>query len=130
MNFLNTTVEQTLIRWNTDKWKEAGRAFHHALDATCKIRGKYAFRKSAGTQPRTPINRGLFEAELVVFGSLEPSKLIQAIAQKSRVEQLFVKALSENKDLIQSLLYGTGSTESSNARIIALNSIVNEAINA
>jgi len=128
--FLNTTVEQTLIRWNTDKWKEAGRAFHHALDATCKIRGKYAFRKSAGTQPRTPINRGLFEAELVVFGSLEPSKLIQAIAQKSRVEQLFVKALSENKDLIQSLLYGTGSTESSNARIIALNSIVNEAINA
>jgi Protein of unknown function DUF262 len=125
--FLNATVEQTLSRWSPDKWKQAGEAFHHAIDATCQIRGKHAFRKSAGGQQRKPINRGLFEAELIVFGALDAETLSSATAQKPRVEELFVNALTENKEFIQSLLYGTGSAESSNARIAALNHIVNEA---
>lgn len=128
--FLNVTVEQTLSRWSADKWRQAGEAFHHAIDATCQVRGKHAFRKSAGTQLRKPINRGLFEAELIVFGALDSKTLSLAIAQKLRVEELFVAALAENKELIQSLLYGTGSAESSNARIAALNSVVTEAVHA
>lgn len=128
--FLNATVEQTLSRWSTDNWKQAGEAFHHAIDATCQVRGKHAFRKSAGAQQRKPINRGLFEAELIVFGTLPFEMLSFATAQKLRVEELFVTALAENKELIQSLLYGTGSAESSNARIAALNMVVKEAIHA
>lgn len=128
--FLNATVEQTLSRWSPEKWKQAGEAFHHAIDATCQVRGKHAFRKSAGTQQRKPINRGLFEAELIVFGALGSETLLLAAAQKVKVEELFATALSENKELIQSLLYGTGSAESSNARISALNSIVREAVHA
>lgn len=128
--FLNATVEQTLSRWSADKWKQAGEAFHHAIDATCQVRGKHAFRKSAGAQQRKPINRGLFEAELIVFGSLDAETLALATAQKFKVEQLFVTALAENKELIQSLLYGTGAAESSNARIAALNRVVEEAIHA
>lgn len=128
--FLNATVEQTLSRWSADKWRQAGQAFHHAIDATCQVRGKHAFRKSAGSQQRMPINRGLFEAELVVFGALDSQTLSLATAQKLRVEDLFVAALAENKELIQSLLYGTGSAESSNARIAALNSVVKEAVHA
>jgi hypothetical protein len=128
--FLNATIEQTLIRWSSDKWKEAGEAFHHAIDATYQVRGTHAFRKSAGTQQRKPINRGLFEAELIVFGALCSESLLLATAQKLKVEELFVNALDDNKEMIQSLLYGTGSPESSNARIAALNSIVEEAVNA
>lgn len=128
--FLNATVEHTLSRWSIDKWKEAGEAFHHAIDATCQVRGKHAFRKSAGAQQRKPINRGLFEAELIVFGALGSEALSLATAQKLRVEELFAAALAENKELIQSLLYGTGSAESSNARIAALNGVVKEAVHA
>lgn len=128
--FLNATVEQALSRWSADKWKQAGEAFHHAIDATCQVRGKHAFRKSAGAQQRKPINRGLFEAELVVFGSLDAETLALATAQKLKIEQLFVTALAENKELIQSLLYGTGAAESSNARIAALSRVVEEVIHA
>jgi hypothetical protein len=128
--FLNATVEHTLSRWSADKWKQAGEAFHHAIDATCQVRGKHAFRKSAGAQQRKPVNRGLFEAELIVFGGLDSKTLALAIAKKIQVENLFIEALTENKELIQSLLYGTGSAESSNARIAALNSIVMEAVHA
>jgi hypothetical protein len=128
--FLNVTVEQTLSRWSTDNWKQAGEAFHHAIDATCQVRGKHAFRKSVSARQRKPINRGLFEAELIVFGALSLEMLSFATAQKLRIEELFVTALTENKELIQSLLYGTGSAESSNARISALNRVVKEAIHA
>lgn len=128
--FLNATVEHTLSRWSTDQWNQAGEAFHHAIDATCLIRGKHAFRKSAGAQQRKPINRGLFEAELIVFGTLDTETLALATAKKLKIEELFVAALSENKELIQSLLYGTGSAESSNSRIAALNDIVMEAVHA
>lgn len=128
--FLNATVEQVLSRWGADKWKEAGAAFHHAIDATRQVRGKHSFRKSAGAHQRTPINRGLFEAELIVFGALDPAALTLATINTSEVERLFVDAFTKNKDFNQSLLYGTGSAESANARITALNSIVKEAINA
>lgn len=128
--FLNATVEQSLSRWSTDKWKQASEAFHHAIDATCQVRGKHAFRKSAGAQQRKPINRGLFESELIVFGALDSETLSLATAQRVKAEELFVTALAENKELIQSLLYGTGSGESSNARIAALNSVVQEVVHA
>ncbi|XZG69054.1 DUF262 domain-containing protein [Chitinibacteraceae bacterium HSL-7] len=128
--FLNATVEHAISRWGADQWKRAGEAFHHAIYATHQIRGKHAFRKSAGAQQRKPINRGLFEAELIVFGTLDPETLALATAEKPKIEELFVAALSKDKELIQSLLYGTGSAESSNARIAALNSVVTEAIYA
>jgi len=128
--FLNATVEHVLSRWSAEKWQQAGEAFYHAVDVSCEIRGKHAFRKSIGAQPRKPINRGLFEAELVVFGSLDSATLPLTSSQKLQIETLFIKALADNKDFIQSLLYGTGSAESSNARIAALNRIVKEAIGA
>lgn len=128
--FLNATVEQVLARWSAEKWRDAGKAFHGAIDAARLVRGKHAFRKSVEAQQRKPINRGLFEAELIVFGSLDSDRLSRAASNKSKVEQQFIDALVEDKDFIQSLLYGTGSGESSNARIAALNTIVTEAIYA
>lgn len=128
--FLNHTVEHVLVRWNTEKWEEARNAFNHAIDAACLVRGKHAFRKSFGAQQRKPINRGLFEAELIVFGSLSNEALADAASKKSDVEKIFKEALSRDEDFIRSLLYGTGSSESSNERISALTDIINEALNA
>lgn len=128
--FLNMTVEQVLSRWNGERWKQLSQAFHHAIDAVAKVRGRHAFRKSAGAQQRKPINRGLFEAELIVFGGLDPDTLTRIAAQRIKVEEFFVRSLTENKSFIQSLLYGTGSAESSNARITAFNSIIEGITNA
>lgn len=128
--FLNHTVEHVLVRWPTEKWAEARDAFNHAIDAACLVRGKHAFRKSFGSQQRKPINRGLFEAELIVFGSLSNELLIEATSKKSDVERIFKQAFSHDENFIRSLLYGTGSPESSNERISALTGIINEALNA
>lgn len=128
--FLNITVENVLSRWSKGEWETAREAFYYAIDATCKVRGKHAFRKSTGLQQRKPINRGLFEAELITFGSLDPETLVLAVHKKSKVEELFAVSLKEDKELIQSLLYGTGSPESSNARVTSLNTTIREAIHA
>ncbi|QBH19200.1 DUF262 domain-containing protein [Alcaligenes faecalis] len=127
--FLNSTVEHVLSRWGGAAWKEAGEAFHHAIDATHRVRGKHAFRKSTGDQIRNPVNRGLFEAELIVFGALRPEELDVVSDRKRKVEALFSEALTEDVDFNRSLLYGTGSAESSNARIAAFRRIVRRAIN-
>jgi hypothetical protein len=126
--FLNATVEHTISRWGVEKWRQVSSAFSHAINATCLIRGRHAFRKSAGNSQRKPINRGLFEAELIVFGSLEADVLSKIISRKFEVEEMLANALTHNKDFSQSLLYGTGSAESSNARVAALNQIVREAL--
>jgi hypothetical protein len=126
--FLNATVEHVLIRWTHENWREAGGAFNRAIDATYQVRGRHAFRKSAGSAARSPINRGLFEAELIVFGSLDADTLSRATARRDRMEQLFRSALSGNSDFIQALLYGTGSAEASTARIRVLSALVKEVV--
>ena len=128
--FLNSAVEQVLMRWTSDEWQKASAAFFHAIDATCQIRGKHAFRKSTGTQQRTPINRGLFESELIVFGALDSEALSQLTTRQSIFGQSFVHALVNDKSFYQSLLYGTGSAESSNARIEAFNGLVKKVLHA
>jgi hypothetical protein len=128
--FLNATVESVLSRWGPDKWKLAGDAFYSAIESTSQIRGKHAFRKSAGAQQRKPINRGLFESELIVLGALNPALREMLAANRHRFEELFIKALKGDNEFIQALLYGTGSPESSNARIDVLGRIIKEAVDA
>lgn len=128
--FLNTTVEYILPKWDRDKWDSASNAFFRSLDATCAIRGKHAFRKSSCDQPRGPINRGLFEAEMIVFGSLDETDLKVAKQKKSIIDNLFHKALKENQDFVRSLSIGTGSSESANIRVRTLRGILKEALYA
>lgn len=128
--FLNSTVEHILPRWDSDKWCSVSRAFFRSLDATCAIRGKHAFRKSSSDQPRGPINRGLFEAEMIVFGSLDELELKVAKQKKNIIDGLFHKALKENQDFVRALSIGTGSSESANIRIRTLRGILKEALNA
>ncbi|MDU4003410.1 DUF262 domain-containing protein [Pluralibacter gergoviae] len=128
--FLNMVVESELSKWDGQRWYDASNAFYTALDAVYAIRGKHAFRKSVGLQSRGPINRGLFEAEMVVFGSLDTLELDFAKKNRELLEEFLSKALTEDSDFIRALSFGTGSSESSNIRVRTLAKIFKEAKNA
>lgn len=128
--FLNAVVEEQLCQWSEAKWQEAEKAFVHSIDAARSVFGKHAFRKSISGQRRRPINRGLFEAQLVICGVLRPENLEKVRARRSLVEQKFAEALSDDDDFIQSLLYATGSASASNTRIKTLAVLMRETINA
>ena len=128
--FLNVTVEETLLAWTPGDWVQAKGAFFKAIEATSSVLDKHAFRKSVGGPRRKPINRGLFEAEMIVFGELDPTTLSQLTSRKSRFQSLLGQALQEDNAFTRALLYATGSAESSNARIDALQNLIRETIDA
>lgn len=128
--FLNAVVEEQLCQWTDTKWQEVERAFVHAISAARSVFGKHAFRKSVSGQRRRPINRGLFEAQLVVCGVLGPENLEKVRARRSLVEKKFAEALTDDDDFVQSLLYATGSSSASNTRIKTLFLVMREVINA
>lgn len=126
--FLNVTVEQSLSRWNPSSWAAARDAFERAVEVARTIRGKHAFRRSLGTYPRAPINRGLFEAELIVFGNLSDAQVNHLIERRAELEANFLMALRQDLIFIDALSLGTGSAESSNARIDVWQRIVKETL--
>lgn len=128
--FLNAVVEEQLSQWSDAMWQDAGEAFIHSIEATRSVFGKHAFRKSVPGQRRRPINRGLFESQLVVCGILTPENLQKVQLRRDFVEMRFAEALDSDDDFIQSLLYATGSANASNSRIKTLAVIMNEVINA
>jgi hypothetical protein len=128
--FLNSTVEHVLNKWGAEKWNEVEASFLRAIDACSRIRGRHAFRKSSGIDQRKPINRGLFEAELITFGAIDDENLFEAESFRQAIEYQIGQALSKNKDFIRSLLSGTGSAEASNTRIAVLNEIIRDAQHA
>jgi hypothetical protein len=127
--FLNAVVEEQLVQWTDTKWVEAEREFVYAIDAARSIFGRHAFRKSAGTERRRPINRGLFEAQLIVCGLLR-KKLELVQARRGEVGAKFADALNDDDDFVRALLYATGSAGASNIRIKTMVRIMNEVINA
>jgi hypothetical protein len=128
--FLNAVVEEQLSQWSDAMWQDAGKAFIRSIEATRSVFGKHAFRKSVPGQRRRPINRGLFESQLVVCGILKPENLQKVQLRRDLVEMMFAEALDSDDDFIQSLLYATGSANASNVRIKTLAMIMNEVIDA
>lgn len=128
--FLNTTVESVLIHWSERQWQKAETAFLYSLEAAKSIFGQHVFRKSVGNQSRSPINRGLFEAQMIVFGDLNESELATVKAKKSMVSSMLCEALIKDSEFIQALLYATGSAEASNVRIKKLREIVRKTFDA
>ena len=128
--FLNAVVEDQLSQWSEAKWKDVEKAFIHAIEAARSIFGRHAFRKSIARERRRPINRGLFEAQLIVCSMLRPEDLETVRARRNSVEQKFSKSLVLDEDFKQALLYATGSASASNTRIQTLAQIMKEVINA
>lgn len=129
-DFLNDTVEKELRHWGDEKWVAAERAFVRALNAAQAIFGKHVFRKSVGYHTRTPINRGLFEAQLIALNALSDADILRLTELKNNVASTLRARLNYGSSLASALLYATGSAEASNTRLKELTMAFNEVLNA
>lgn len=129
-DFLNDTVEKELRHWGDEKWAAAALAFESALNASQAIFGKHVFRKSVGYTTRTPINRGLFEAELIALSAISKGDIILLTTLKENVASVLMVNLTYGSPLANALLYATGSAEASNTRINELTTVLKEVLNA
>ena len=129
-DFLNDTVEKELRHWGDEKWGAAALAFESALNAAQAIFGKHVFRKSVGQSSRTPINRGLFEAELIALSAISDGDILILIKQKDNIALFLQAHLRYGKPLANALLYATGSADASNTRISELTTVFKEVLNA
>jgi len=128
--FLNQVVEHTLSQWSEKQWREVGGAFERALKAACDVFGTHAFRKSIGRANRMPINRGLFEAELVCLADLKDSELETLIHRKDKIAEVLREALQNDADFDRALLYATGSADASNVRLSKIHQIFHQVLDA
>lgn len=127
--FLNDTVEKKLSSWNTEIWNSAKQAFFRGLTASKEVFGKHAFRKSYGNQPRTPVNKGVFESQMVTLSNLTSPDLELLIERRDQVCEKFGDLLKNSDSrLTKALRSGTGHAESSNARVEELIKIFHEVL--
>lgn len=129
-DFLNDAVEKTLRHWDDEQWTVAAQAFDRALDAAQAIFGRHVFRKSVGYYSRSPINRGLFEAQLVALNAQSDENIHRLIERKKQVELKLQVALSYGTALANALLYATGSADASNTRIKEVAGVFQEVLHA
>jgi hypothetical protein len=131
--FLNNTVEQELSRWSERDWTGVETRFERALLGAEHIFGRYAFRKVYDPRAsRLPINRGLFEAELLAIDSLADAEIEALAAMKEAVlAALSAKLQSEDSPGFASALsFATGSGEASNTRISTMMALLREVLDA
>lgn len=127
-DFLNDAVEKTIRHWDDEQWSAATVAFDRALNAAQAILGRHVFRKSVGYVDRTPINRGLFEAQLIALSARSDSEISLLIARKDNVTASLKQALRYGGMLANALLYATGSADASNTRIKEITRIMDEVL--
>ena len=129
--FLNETVETRLKSWIVDDWNTARSAFIKGLEAATAIFEGHAFRKSfAGSKGKSPINKGLFEAQVLTLANLSLPKINKLIDCKEQVSTKFGALINSDSKFSIGLRSGTGHAESSNARIAGLQMIFKEVLDA
>ncbi|MDC7717318.1 DUF262 domain-containing protein [Vogesella sp. DC21W] len=128
--FLNETVENSLRHWNDKDWSLVEKSFIESLDSAVKIFGEHVFRKSIGSYSKSPINRGLFEAQLISISSLQKYEIEILILNKEKISHELKNQLRYGTLLSGALLYATGSAEASNTRIKEITKIFKGVINA
>lgn len=129
--FLNDTVENRLEKWNASDWLKAEKSFFRALKSVIDIFGEHAFRKSHAPNSRTPVNKGIFESQLLVVAALSDSEIKKLKQSRDKVSELFGQMIDDPAStLSRALRSGTGHAESSNARIQEFKNLFREILNA
>lgn len=129
-DFLNDTMGKANA-WPESRWIAASAAFDRSMNAAQKIFGRYAFRKVWGlNQWRSPINRGLFEAETVALSRLDQPQVATLAAKREHVLKGLINKLTNDELFANALLYGTGSSQASNVRLRTVERIFSEVLNA
>lgn len=129
-DFLNETVDKSLRHWDDAQWRSALNAFENALQIAKTIFGRHVFRKSVGYADRTPINRGLFEAQLIAISSLNNSETHALTQLQKAVIPALREGLKYGTSLSTALLYATGSADASNTRIKEITQIFKGVVHA
>lgn len=129
-DFLNETVDKSLRHWDDAKWRQALNALEISLQTAMTVFGRHAFRKSVGYYDRSPINRGLFEAQLIAICALNSNEIESLIHMKEAVILALKEGLQYGSALSTSLLYATGSADASNTRIQKITQIFKEVVYA
>lgn len=129
--FLNDTVEKRLPTWKDIDWNYAEQQFFRSLDAAIIIFGEHAFRKSYGNEAKTPINKGLFESQMLALSLLSDKEINLLIEKKNLIQDSFGKEIqNQSSKLNKALRSGTGHADSSNIRTAEFQKIFNEVIHA
>lgn len=126
--FLNATVEDKLTHWTDSDWIAVKEAFFRSLDICKQVFGRHVFRKSVSSERRKPINRGLFEAEMVVASEFSAEHARAVVANKQTVADEFRRAMLLDTEFEQALLYATGSASASTSRIKTLSGVFSKVI--
>ncbi|HDC4391322.1 TPA: DUF262 domain-containing protein [Enterobacter cloacae] len=119
-SFLNKTVEVVFPEWNDSDWDIAKEGFYRAINNAHQLLGDNAFRKIGGNGNRPPINRGLFESQLLALSVLSDSETETLLKKKKIVASTIQKEINENQDLAKSLTLSTGSAKASRIRFQAM----------
>lgn len=128
--FLNDTVEVRLASLSEPQWRIAETAFLTSLQVSRKVFGRHAFRKSYGSQVRSPINKGLFESQMVTLAALRSNEQELLVERQGNVSILFGKLIDGRNKFSTGLRSGTGHAESSNARVEELTKLFRGVIDA
>jgi hypothetical protein len=129
--FLNDTVEIRLVKWTELDWSKAKKSFFKALQSVNQIFGEHAFRKSHSSEPRTPVNKGIFESQLLVISTMTSLEVKKLINLKKNVSKSFGSLIDDpSSALSKALRSGTGHAESSNVRIVEFRKIFTKVLNA
>ncbi|WP_295583805.1 DUF262 domain-containing protein [uncultured Lamprocystis sp.] len=132
-DFLNRFVEERSAGWDDRRWQALECAFERAMQAAPRVFGRIAFRKYSGQDhARSPINRGLFEAESVAVAQRPESEIARLVLASHQVAEAFARRFADenDRDFASALLYATGKGSASNKRLEVIHSIFDEVLRA
>lgn len=127
--FLNDSVENVLPEWNADRWETCRAAFEVGILRSKKLFGQHAFRNSYEGQRRRPLNKALFETQTVSLSRLTESQCLRLMQRQPLFHEKWKQLLTGDGPFKTSLRSGTGKAESSNARMLGLQRILEEVLN-
>ncbi len=125
-SFLNETIEKELSNWSISDWDKAKKDFYRSIKYAHNLFDKDVFRRASAKNNRAPINRGLFESELLVITSLSDANLNKLLAIKDDVKNKLQREFNENTELATALNLATGSAKASKIRFKAIKKILDE----
>ncbi|MEO8008062.1 MAG: DUF262 domain-containing protein [Betaproteobacteria bacterium] len=129
-DFLNDAMAQANT-WDDDRWMTVFASFDKSMKAAKAIFGHFAFRKVwSKTDPRNPINRGLFEAEAVALARLSEEQIAELALRKDQVIERLIGSLNTDESFSSALLHGTGSAQASNTRLKTMEQIFQGVLDA
>lgn len=129
--FLNETVEKRSPPWTPARWDEIESVFYRALEAAPQIFERHAFRKYFGPdQARRPINRGLFEAEMVLLARFTMEELKTLASRPKAVLGELASLFASSLEFNNVNLYATGRGSSSNIRLEMLGEALKKVLHA